>query len=316
MAKYTPNLNLFEPGSDDNMGIEETLAANANKVDSKVGDALKDYKGNKYDTIGKRMDAELRVLDTALSISKEVQGREYNAVRDDLQHHTIALRGYSKGAAENTLRGFKFAVEMGYWGIKSELRRSSDGKWVLFTDETLDRTTNGTGLVSSKTWAQLKALDAGTKTGNVMSANERIWSLEDFMWFCREYNMVAYLEIMVTLQAPWAQELVQIIKKQGMAKRTALISSKIPDLKLIRDFDPSLQVGYKTEALNQVTIDYCREVSNSFMYVKWDQITPTSYALAYDSGVNVDAWHPSYYRDVQTTVQNGARRVISSTVPY
>ncbi len=73
----------------------------------------------------------------------------------------IAHRGASYYEPENTLRAFNKAVEYGSRIIEFDVRRTKDDKLVVIHDKTLDRTTNGKGLVSSKTFDELRSLDAG-----------------------------------------------------------------------------------------------------------------------------------------------------------
>ena len=316
MAEYYPNLNTFKPGSDDNMGVEETLDGNFQKIDDKIGDSLKDKNGKEFTSLGQRMNEEQLAIEEAVKNAQSAMAREYNVVRDDLVHHTLALRGLTMGVAENTYSAMMLAKQAGYWGIKTELQLTSDRKWIIFSDLTVDRVTNGTGTVASKTLAQMKALDAGTKLGGVFRADERIMTLEEYLWFCREANLTAYMELMVPLAATDAANLVKAITDNGMARRCAVISPNIPDLKLIRDLDKNLQVGFATSTLNQTNIDYALQVENSFLYVLWTQVTTANYRLALAKGIQVDAWNPAKFVDVQTAIRNGARRVISTTIPF
>lgn len=316
MAAYTKNLNLFEIGSDDNMGVEETLEGNFQKIDDKLGDALKDAKGKVFNSIGQRMNEEQTAVDKAIVDSAAALAREYNVVRDDLVHHTIALRGYGLGTPENTYSALMLAKQAGYWGIKTELQLTSDKKWICFTDLTVERVTNGTGAVLSKTLTQMKALDAGSKVGGTFRADERIITLEEYLWFCRESNLTAYMELKTTLTATDAQSLITAITDNGMARRSAILSPNIPDLKLVRDLDRNLQVGFITSSLNQTNIDYALQVENSFLYALHSQVTTANYRLALAAGIYVDAWGAEKFNEVMTAIKNGARRVITTNIPF
>ncbi len=72
-----------------------------------------------------------------------------------------AHRGASAELPENTLPAFARAVELGAFGIELDVHLSADGVPVVIHDETVDRTTNGTGAVADLTVADLQALDAG-----------------------------------------------------------------------------------------------------------------------------------------------------------
>ncbi|MEJ2013385.1 MAG: glycerophosphodiester phosphodiesterase family protein [Anaerolineales bacterium] len=74
----------------------------------------------------------------------------------------IAHRGASAFAPENTLAAFRRAEEIGAHGIELDAKLSADGCVVVHHDLTLERTTNGEGLLRKKTLAELRQLDAGS----------------------------------------------------------------------------------------------------------------------------------------------------------
>lgn len=72
----------------------------------------------------------------------------------------IGHRGARHEAPENTLAGFAHAIALGLAAVEFDIRLSRDGELVVIHDATVDRTTNGSGEVSSFTAAELAALDA------------------------------------------------------------------------------------------------------------------------------------------------------------
>lgn len=73
----------------------------------------------------------------------------------------LAHRGASALAPENTLEAFRTAVEAGAGGLELDVHLTSDGQVVVIHDDTVDRTTDGTGAVSDMTLEELRSLDAG-----------------------------------------------------------------------------------------------------------------------------------------------------------
>ena len=73
----------------------------------------------------------------------------------------IAHRGASAYAPENTLAALDLALQMGCRHLELDVDLTRDGHIVVMHDETVDRTTNGTGPVGNHTLAELRALDAG-----------------------------------------------------------------------------------------------------------------------------------------------------------
>ena len=74
----------------------------------------------------------------------------------------FAHRGSKAHAPENTLAAFKLAVSQGAPAIELDVKLSSDGEVIVFHDQMLNRTTNGSGAVGNLPLAALKELDAGS----------------------------------------------------------------------------------------------------------------------------------------------------------
>ena len=70
-------------------------------------------------------------------------------------------RGDKKNAPENTVPAIMLAVEKGAQQIEFDVQRTSDGHLVIMHDATVDRTTNGSGEISTMSLKQVRALDAG-----------------------------------------------------------------------------------------------------------------------------------------------------------
>jgi glycerophosphoryl diester phosphodiesterase len=73
----------------------------------------------------------------------------------------FAHRGGSLLWPENTMLAFRNAVEMGYRYLETDLHATRDGALVLIHDDTLERTTDGSGPVWEHTLTELKRFDAG-----------------------------------------------------------------------------------------------------------------------------------------------------------
>lgn len=73
----------------------------------------------------------------------------------------IGHRGAAGYEPENTIRSFIKAIKLGADAIEFDVRLSADKKVVIIHDATLDRTTNGRGLVNNFTHEELRRFDAG-----------------------------------------------------------------------------------------------------------------------------------------------------------
>lgn len=74
----------------------------------------------------------------------------------------IGHRGAPRAAPENTLSSFELAIRQGADLVELDLHLSTDKQLVVIHDDTVDRTTDGTGPVGDLSLAELRALDAGS----------------------------------------------------------------------------------------------------------------------------------------------------------
>ena len=74
----------------------------------------------------------------------------------------IGHKGAAGYAPENTLASLQVALDMGVDMIEVDVHMTKDGEVVLFHDEDVSRTTNGTGKIHEMTLAEVKELDAGS----------------------------------------------------------------------------------------------------------------------------------------------------------
>ena len=78
----------------------------------------------------------------------------------------IAHRGAGRLAPENTLAAFRAGAACGYRAFECDVQASAEGVAFLLHDETLERTTNGSGRACDRPWSELSRLDAGSWHGH------------------------------------------------------------------------------------------------------------------------------------------------------
>ena len=73
-----------------------------------------------------------------------------------------AHRGAMQSHPENTIAAFKEAIRLGAQMIEFDVRLTKDNELIVIHDETVNRTTNGSGLVNELTLSEVRKLDAGS----------------------------------------------------------------------------------------------------------------------------------------------------------
>ena len=110
----------------------------------------------------------------------------------------IAHRVFSAIAPENTLPVFQNAIDAGVDMIEFDIRLTRDKQFVVIHDATLERTTNGRGIVENHTLSELQTLDAGSWFGRKF-AGTVLPSLGEALALCRN-RILVNIEVKTEIQ--------------------------------------------------------------------------------------------------------------------
>lgn len=159
----------------------------------------------------------------------------------------VAHRGLLRHAPENTLANFRACLELKV-GFEVDVRRSKDGHLLCVHDETVDRTTSGTGAVRNLTLQQLRALDAGSWFSPAFQG-ERIPTLKEVYEIVAKHQSANLLIAMDIKDADVGADSVRMAKKAGVLDRLLFIGRTITDAdvrKQLRSADRNTHVARVT----------------------------------------------------------------------
>jgi glycerophosphoryl diester phosphodiesterase len=160
----------------------------------------------------------------------------------------IAHRCGGALAPENTLAGLRVAARLGCHGVEFDAMLSSDGVPVLIHDETLERTTSGSGQVADARSTQLLRLDAGGRHHRAF-AGEPLPSLDETLLLCAELGLWANVEI-----KPGAGQEVEtgrVVARHAATAKCALLLSSFSEaaLRSAADAAPQLSRALLVDAI-------------------------------------------------------------------
>jgi glycerophosphoryl diester phosphodiesterase len=165
----------------------------------------------------------------------------------DLKRPAIfAHRGSSAYAPENTLASFELAVKQHADAIELDATLSADGQVVVIHDDTVDRTTNGTGLIKSLDLSELKFLDAGVKF-NPTYQSERIPTLaEVFEAVGQQILIDVELKNYTSPTDDLPDRVIALVKKYALQSSVMLSSLNLIALIRARSLLPEITLGLIT----------------------------------------------------------------------
>lgn len=137
-----------------------------------------------------------------------------------------AHRGLSARYPENTELAFREAGKVGlYRGMETDVQMTSDGVLVCMHDYTIDRTTNGVGVVADYTFEQLQQLwiDGGEGWNDRYAQQLRVPTFECYLDVCKEAGLVPYVELKL-LTEEGIRKCVEMLHRKGFRGKYVLSS--------------------------------------------------------------------------------------------
>lgn len=221
----------------------------------------------------------------------------------------IAHRGYSRVAPENTLLAYSKAIEAGADMVEMDINMTRDGELVMIHDYSLERTTDGSGLVQDCTLEELHRLDAGF---HFMPRQEgtRIPTLRDTIQLLHEAKTMACFEI-----------------KGGNTQRACMIAEKL--VELMREFDAfgwanvcsyypeavSLAKGLAPELVTsrerlpddspfeiQETLRQAQVCDSPIVLSDFTVLKPGDIEELHKAGIAMWTWNPYEIKDIQAVI--------------
>lgn len=159
----------------------------------------------------------------------------------------IAHRGYSSQFPENTMVAFEKALETPADMIEFDVTLTKNRKIVVIHDETLDRTTNGSGQVSAYTLEELKELDAGSWFDPQFAA-QKIPTLEEVLQW-NQGRITLNIEIKPEAYEPnhpedaIEKQISSLIQKYQCEDQCVISSFQPEALFEVRKFLPKIKIG-------------------------------------------------------------------------
>jgi len=155
----------------------------------------------------------------------------------------IAHRGASALAPENTIAAFERAVELGADAIEFDIHLSQDGELVVIHDDTLDRTTDGCGLVHQRSLAELMRLDAGRWFGAGF-AGQRIPRLDEVLdRFAGKVPLALEIKAGSTFFPRIEEKVVSALRERAAIDQAAVASFDHYALRRLKEIEPTIRTA-------------------------------------------------------------------------
>jgi glycerophosphoryl diester phosphodiesterase len=212
-------------------------------------------------------------------------------MRDTPRLLISAHRGGRDEAPENTVAAFRYAAALGTPGAECDVHLSGDGVPVVIHDDTVDRTTNGTGEIRDLTAAALGALDArATHTDWPEPAG--VPTFAEVLAVTREID---YFEVEIKADEPSRIEalvplLIDAIDGAGRRGKVRFISFDPDACALCHRLAPDMMLSLLVNETTDVEIAQALELGCDGIAGDVKTATEGFVAAAHERGLTVTIW--------------------------
>lgn len=204
-----------------------------------------------------------------------------------------AHRGNNAEFPENSALALKSVTRHRF--IEFDVGITKDGKWVVMHDDTVDRTTNGTGRVDSLTLAQIRALriDTGAGLGYLTDAEKIIPTMSEAIQYCKSAGSVPFIEIKSNNYTDGhLQEFITVLKQAKILNGgCVVISFDKTILERLRNMSNEIELSWVMNSVTQTELSECIRLRMS-ADVAYNHATVTKDMVNafHDNGLQFNVW--------------------------
>ncbi len=209
----------------------------------------------------------------------------------------IAHRGGGLLRPEATLTAFENALAVGADVLEMDLHATSDGVIVVIHDDTVDRTTDGTGSVSELTFAELRMLDAGydftTDDGQTFPYRGMGIFVPTLDEVLDAFPDAHYLMEIKQSDPPIVSDALAILANHAVEDRVVLASFDDDTIEAVRAANPSLFTAMSAVEMAEFVAameDPSYQPPCLFFQSPWDITSQEMVDRAHALGMKVHPW--------------------------
>lgn len=239
---------------------------------------------------------------------------DYELLKTQQQVTLVAHRGYRAVAPENTTAAFEEAGKAGFWGAECDIYRTADGVWIVSHDTNSYRMMDKTANIEKKNYDELMThkVDNGSNIENYPDLS--YCSLEDYLKICKEYNMVAVIELKGKNNTEHYDEIIDLVNQYGV--EAVYISFHFENMQKIRALTDA-PVYFLTSEISDEDIELAKSLENcgiDFDGRKEENFEKGMIKKCIDEGLAVGAWTIDDTALLDKLVENGVTLITTDNI--
>ena len=232
----------------------------------------------------------------------------------------IGHRGAMGYAPENTLFSFEEAIRRGADLIELDVQLSADGEVVVMHDTSVDRTTDGTGLVRDLPWKKIKTFDAGAWYGPDC-AKQYVPSLGEVIDHFRKrkstkqhaVGFIVELKMVRGSGGSLADAVISLLRREDFLDRCCLISFDAAALQEVRAAHTTIPTGLLfSEDTEEGRLVQAKAIGVHALFPRKTWVSSEGVAAAHKAGLAVSTWTANTKNEMKRMITCGVDAVATN----
>lgn len=223
----------------------------------------------------------------------------------------IAHRGSAGEAPENTLAAFELALRQGCDAIELDIHLSKDDELIVCHDSTVNRTTDGTGVIRQMTVSELQRFDAG-RWFHESYAGERLPLLEE-VFDLVPVDIMINVEIKETYEGLIEQRLLHMLRNRNRLSQVVVSSFDHKSLLRLKRSEPDVKIGllYSQNAVDHSQLADLLGVPVYALHPYSKRIDQEDIVRATSRGLQVYPWTINNEEAMEQAIDSGVSGIIT-----
>ena len=201
----------------------------------------------------------------------------------------IAHRGLSGIETENTNAAFIAAGNRSYFGIETDVHKTSDGKFVVIHDDETGRVAAENISVEGSSFDDLRKVKLHSPDGTFGRADMLIPTLKEYINTCKRYEKKAILELKNEFTSDEIKSICNEINEEEYLSEVIFISFCFDNLVRLREFYPGQTVQFLIDDYSDDLPDLLSKHGFD-LDIKYTSLTKERIETLHKNGIKVNCW--------------------------
>ncbi|WP_325048938.1 glycerophosphodiester phosphodiesterase [Peribacillus saganii] len=221
-------------------------------------------------------------------------------------------RGAAGTHPENTMISFEEARRAGADGIELDVQLTSDGEVVIIHDESLDRTTNGSGFVKDKCLKELQKFDASNKFSHLYGETE-IPTLQELIDWLRGNSLLCNIELKNSkfFYPGMEEKVIKLVREARLEDRIILSSFNHYSIVLCKKIAEEIEIAPLYRDGLHMPWAYARSLGAGAIHPDIKAVPNEIIRASIEAGVAVRPYTVNKEKDIENLLAVGCSAIIT-----